>query len=771
MIYAKSEPKETLREHTDGLIKQLEILKKSYGEKIGNLAQINEEEFWRLLDIIVEFHDLGKVFTPFQNRIRGQIGKENLNTIFNYDDAYHNYISPALLKFKDVGIEKELRPVIVQSIGYHHERDIRIDSAFKDKIQEILDKDIINSIDELQNEFKVRYPIKSKSLKNSYLKYMEKRIKPGDPNYNLYVLLKGLTHRLDHSASGHETIELNSNENVGKYTENFITTSYGKLRDVQEFAKENKDKNIILTASTGMGKTETALIWIDNDKAFFTLPLRVSINALFDRVSKEDIKYNYAGLLHSTSLDYMQENKYSDYEDRINQSKLMSTKLTFSTIDQIFKFPFMYRGYEKEYATLAYSKVVIDEIQAYSPEISAVLIKGIEMIHKIGGKFMIMTATMPTIYIDELDKRGVLDKNLVRAKYNTKTIRHNVKLENDTLNNNLEKIASEGHNKKVLVIVNTVNAAIETYQKIKEIDENVNLNLLHSMYIQEDRSKLESSIKDFAGSNSSNKDSGIWITTQLVEASLDVDFDVLHTEVSTLDSLFQRFGRCNRKGENPTYEANVFIYTQECNGIGTIYDKDIVNKGIELLEKSIVENSNDINNSIKISEDDKVKMVEVLYSKENLEGTEFYTKFTKALDILDAMSPYELSKNEAQSILRDIESDTVIPNDIYIEIENTFIKLYESLGELLDKEYKKSNKNKEFIKYLKTQRKSVRREILKKTVNVPAYKTKELGVKTDITIKGLEDLKRLNYKYELEDKDGKLSGRGVLIGEELVNII
>lgn len=765
MLYAKSEPKETLREHTDGLIHQLEVLKNSYGVKIENLITIDKEEFWKLLDIIVEFHDLGKVFTPFQNIIREKIGEYSLPTPFE-NDVYHNYISPAFIKYKELEIEKELRPIIVQSIGYHHERDVRIDSAFKDKIQEILDKDIINSVDELQNEFKVRYSIKSKSLKNSYLKHMESRIKPSDEHYNLYVLLKGLTHRLDHSASGHETIELNHNENVGKYTEEFFRIKDYELKPVQNFAKENRDKNIILTASTGMGKTETALIWIDNDKAFFTLPLRVSINALFDRVSKEDIKYNYAGLLHSTSLDYMQENKYSDYEDRINQSKLMSTKLTFSTIDQIFKFPFMYRGYEKEYATLAYSKVVIDEIQAYSPEISAVLIKGIEMIHKIGGKFMIMTATMPTIYIDELDKRGVLDKNLVRATYNTEIIRHNIKLENSSLNNNLEKIASEGNNKKVLVIVNTVKAAIETYEKIKVIDQNVNLNLLHSMYIQEHRSKLESNIKEFARGDQN----GIWITTQLVEASLDVDFDVLYTEVSTLDSLFQRFGRCNRKGIKPIDEANIFIYTQECNGIGSIYDKYIVKKGIELLEENILKYSNDLNNSLKISEDDKVKMVEVLYSKENLQGTEFYTKFTKALDILDAMSPYELTKNEAQSILRDIESDTVIPRQIYDDIRDTFIQLYEDLGETLNRAYKDKEQNKSFIKYLKEQRRCIRREIFKKTVNVPTYKTRKGGI-SSVDIKGLEDLKILEFEYDIIETNGKLSGKGVLIGEELTQFL
>ena len=163
-----------------------------------------------------------------------------------------------------------------------------------------------------------------------------------------------------------------------------------------------------------MCKTETALFWIDKDKAFFTLPLRVSINALYDRVSKSDeINYNYAGLLHSTSADYLKDNGYTDFEKSSNLSRQLSQKLTFSTIDQIFKFPFKYKGYEKEYATLAYSKVVIDEIQAYSPEIAATLIKGIEMIHNIGGKFMIMTATMPTLYLEEMKRRGILDETTV----------------------------------------------------------------------------------------------------------------------------------------------------------------------------------------------------------------------------------------------------------------------------------------------------------------------------------------------------------------------
>ena len=119
MIYAKSNPKETLREHTDALRKELETLKNCYGDKIEILTNLDKEEFWRLLDIIVEFHDLGKVFTPFQNVIREKIGEKKIDTSFE-NDIYHNFISPAFINYKNLNIYKYLKEVIFKSIGYHH---------------------------------------------------------------------------------------------------------------------------------------------------------------------------------------------------------------------------------------------------------------------------------------------------------------------------------------------------------------------------------------------------------------------------------------------------------------------------------------------------------------------------------------------------------------------------------------------------------------------------------------------------------------------------
>ena len=552
MLYAKSNPVETLREHTDELLKQMNVLRESYGKNINSLDFLEEEIFWQLLDFVIEFHDIGKAFSPFQELIKSRMDtKINEPKIVTHleNNVGHNYLSPAFIDYSyiDRKKNKELRAVLNQVIVYHHERDIFIDKDFKNLIQKILDEDLINKVYELQHEFKVRYPIKTEKLSKVYLQSVEKRIDKNHKYYNLYIMLKGILHRLDHSASAHEIVECNSNMNIGEYTEKHLVKEFGSLREVQSFAKSNRNKNIILIASTGMGKTETALIWIDKDKAFFTLPLRVSINALFDRakniIGVGEANDTFLGLLHSTAIDYLEESNQENSNEIVDLAKLLSCKLTFSTIDQIFKFPFLYRGYEKVYSTLAYSKVVIDEIQAYSPEIAAVLVKGIEMIHKIGGRFMIMTATMPTIYIDELKKRGVMNSNLADLTCNTEKIRHCVSIVENSIDENLGKIIQSGMNKKVLVIVNTVKSAVEKYELIEEIVKpkgiDVNLNLLHSMYIQEDRAKLEKYIKEFADSDSN----GIWITTQLVEASLDIDFDELHTENSTLDSLFQRFGK------------------------------------------------------------------------------------------------------------------------------------------------------------------------------------------------------------------------------------
>ena len=650
--YAKSNPIEAIKEHTDKLLKNLEILKRIYGSKIVQVIDIPEDRFWRLMEIICKYHDVGKVYSGFQNVIRKVIGEPLLFTKFNNDQIKHEQLSPMFVPYKEYELTKTERKLVYQAIYYHHERNntIHIDV---DLLKEIIEEDLKPNISQIENELQIKVP----ELKTTYLGMVEgqARITEFDDIYKDYCIMKGLLHRLDHCSSAWIPVEDETSDEISEFVKKFMNNQNFKLNDLQQFAEESQNKNIIVIGSTGMGKTESALLWSNHDKTFFTLPLRISINAIYDRI-KETIGYEHVGLLHSTAIDYLDDKNEENEFEKIEQARNLYEKITTCTIDQIFPFVFKYRGYEKIYATLSYSKVVIDEIQAYSPEIVAVILKGLQMINNLNGKFMVMTATLPRIYKDKLEEMGIkFDYN----EFIKDTIRHKIQLVDSGIDQDLEEIKEQSKNKKVLIIVNTINKAIELYKRLK--DNNIsNVKLLHSRFIQADRSEKERDIKEFS---KNRNETGIWITTQIVEASLDIDFDVLYTEMSTLDSLFQRLGRCYRSREYYEDVPNVKIYIKDTSGVGYIYDKEIYEKSIELLKS--------YNGEI-LKENVKIDLVDKLYSKEMLQGTEFYNKFKEAFKILDNIIDYDTSKKDAQHILRNIDNIDVIPKSIYDENLNLF---------------------------------------------------------------------------------------------------
>ena len=670
MYYAKSNPVETLEEHTNKLLENMILLKKLYGSKILKKANFDKNRFWFLLEIICKYHDLGKVYTPFQNIIREKIKEPLLNTKFDYETVKHEQISPMFIPVQKYGLSKDEKKLVYQSIYYQHEREGKdINNIY---VQKILDEDIIPQLEKIKSE--IPHDIED-NMNCIYIKYVQNRIKETDAIFIEYCLLKGILHKLDHSSSAEMEVEENTIENIAEYVKEFMINNRYQKNDLQNFCEENSNSNLLVIGSTGIGKTEAALLWSNQGKTFFTLPIRTSINAIYDRI-KRDMGYVYTGLLHSTALDYLEEkNEFNNQEEIYTQSKNLYNKITTCTIDQIFPFVFKYKGYEKIYATLSYSKIIIDEIQAYSPEIVGIIIKGLEMIYRIGGSFVIMTATLPQIYRNELEKLGIEFKF---NKFIKPTLRHKIKLEDKDILEDIEIIKKQSKTYKVLIIVNTVEKAIDLYSSL--IVENLNnVNLLHSRFIYNDRSKKEEQIKNF----SKNRDeSGIWITTQIVEASLDIDFDYLYTEMSTLDSLFQRLGRCYRNREYKEQDENIHIYIKNISGIKYIYDEEINKKSIELL--------NEYNGKM-LEESVKVDLVDKLYSEEILDGTNFLKKFRNGMIILNNIIDYQIGKKEAQNLLRNIDSIRVIPKIIY----EKNLELFENYSKELD--FKKRHKLKRRI--------------------------------------------------------------------------
>ena len=766
IYYAK--PDKTLAQHNE----ELHIQKK----KLIDLGYINDDKIIELLEYSIEFHDIGKINPEFQTRV-----KENKKFDTSKEVA-HNILSIHFIDKKDYDDKNDYES-IAYAVFYHHRfgngdnDSIRADENTKKIIENLLSK------------------LEEKGIK------VIKKISPSLKLPNLHtdrnIKLLGLLMKCDHSASGGYEIEY-PNDFLEDALNNLLNEFKEKDKsadwnDMQKFCKENSDKNIIAIADTGMGKTEGGFLWGGNNKIFFVLPLRTAINAMYKRfdevIIKGENKEERVGLLHSNSLEYYLNNKKElviddkdekemDILEYNKRGKHLSLPITICTPDQIFNFILKYKGYESKLATLSYSKIILDEMQMYDASLLAAVIFGITKIIEMGGKIAIVTATFPPIIeyflnkylmkdnknvIKDLDKPEeiVEEPIFIKKKFtNNEKIRHNIVLIDDEIG--IEHILwqfkkNKKENKKsnkILVICNTIKKAQEIYLKLKEEDDlKDKINMLHSNFIREDREEKEKNILDFGKTEFDGE--GIWISTSLVEASLDIDFDYLFTELQDLNSLFQRFGRCNRKGKKSVDEANCFIYLKiedkylkEKGSKYGFIDKDIYEnskKGLEnyckVISKDEIENSQDYsellkNYSKKITEGDKIKLIEENLSFENLKESNFVDEFEKTYEKYQRiLNSDENSQDDLK--LRDIQSVTVIPYNIYEENK-------ENIKELIKKIEDKNLGLEE--------RQKAKTELLKKTLSIQYY---QLSKYISEILKGKADANK--YKSESINKFEKIT--------------
>lgn len=632
---AKTEKEKTIKQHTDDLLYQYDILKVLY-------KNIMDEDDWQLLKEAVIYHDLGKINSKFQNKLYRILNyTEFLPEVDDAEEIPHNFLSPVFIDTKEFEEKYGLikTKILVSAVYYHHNRDEKPIS--KNDIEDIkkqakyigIDKDKINPY------FKKYLLSPSREEDIEILESKE------------YIQIKGLLNRLDYVASLDKK-DVNVEEEVTQNGETVADIIKGKFKDsfreVQKYMLENEENNLVVISYTGSGKTEAALLWIGNNKAFYTLPLKVSINAMYKRINN-DIKYNKALLLHSDAYSYYKnENELIKYD----RAKRMSAPLIVTTVDQIFKVAFKYTGYEEILSTLSYSKIIIDEIQMYSPELLAYILLGLSMITKVGGRFAIITATFPPVLYNIMDYLKIPYVKQIQEFTPHIMNRHKIQISNEE-EFNFEKIKEISKHEKVLIIANTVKRAQAIYESLSES----NVHLLHSHYIKEDRDILENNILEF-GNRDKNDKTGIWVSTQIVEASLDIDFDILFTEMCSIDSLFQRMGRVFRKRLYQSEEPNVVILNNR-NGVPYIIDSDIYDYTLRELEKY---------NNKNISETDKQNMIENIFSLEKnkeLKESKYYKKIRKTIQMMEDIRPSQADKEEISDKFRDIQNVSLIPDNIY----------------------------------------------------------------------------------------------------------
>ena len=98
------------------------------------------------------------------------------------------------------------------------------------------------------------------------------------------------------------------------------------------------------------------------------------------------------------------------------------------------------------------------------------------------------------------------------------------------------------------VIVNTVRRAQDIAQQLREKMPEKDVLLLHSRFTLADRAKQETELLHRSGKSSTAKDRDglIVVGTQVLEQSLDIDFDILVSDLCPMDLLLQRIGRLHR---------------------------------------------------------------------------------------------------------------------------------------------------------------------------------------------------------------------------------
>lgn len=416
---------------------------------------------------------------------------------------------------------------------------------------------------------------------------------------------------------------------VDIFKKNNLRDSKDNINKTREEAYQEVNGNILnmdlnerilsIELPTGIGKTFTGVSAalklkerINNELNFnpriiYSLPFLTIVDQNSDTISSilNESSLNGSNFLlnhnHLSDMNY-KSNDLENYD--ISNSKILiegwNSEIIVTTFIQFFYSIISNKNKSlRKFHNITNSIILLDEIQSLPYKYWKIInLFFKKLAYEYNCWIILMTATQPYIFKENEIKSLVDNVDYYFNKFDRVNYNFNLDSQNfeDFKKEFVDKISNDSKN-DYLVVLNTINSSKELYEFIKDyysvmdydiylddcngicyIGDDIQLIYLSNNIIPKHRLEKINAIKE------SNRQS-IVISTQLIEAGVDIDVDIIYRDLAPLDSLVQTAGRCNRSGNKEKGIVNVISLKNE-NGksySSFIYDSLLLNKTKEVL--------------------------------------------------------------------------------------------------------------------------------------------------------------------------------------------